>query len=517
MNKRTISMSDTLVKKTAFNTCVAIASQAIAVIVGLFLPQALMLCYGSPTNGLITSLQQIVSYLTLIEGGLTGSLSFALYKPMAKGDQNLINTILSSARKQYNRIGLVFLIALCVLAVLYPVVVNGSPYSYGETLLFVLLLGVNGATQVLFIGKYKALFMASQRNGLSLAINSLSTAAYSLIIIVAAYAGCPAIFAVAAGASAYVLRAFAYWLSARVIYPDCSFNQNATYRFKQQGDVFAQQIMAMLILNSPVIILTVLQCPLDEISVYTTYNLVLQSVFLVFYSIENSVTSSFGAVIASGDLRRLRGALDKFYSTYFFIWTIFFSCVFALFLPFIQSYTVGMGDVEYVRVAEITICALIGAAWTLRNMQTLALTAAGKYSEMRRGFIVETVVTVFFCTFGYLLWGLVGLLVGRLVGASWRFFDLSTTSCREVLEYPAGRIGIRIVVAAAAILVFNLGFTYATTQIVFDSLWVWLLVAAASLLGSSLIATALYFPMEWRNWVPAVKSFVGKRGSKHVK
>ena len=108
-------MSGVLVKKTAINTCIALASQAIAVIAGLFLPQALMLCYGSSTNGLITSLQQIVSYLTLIEGGLTGSLSFALYKPIADGDKKLVNTILSSARRQYNRIGLFYSIAICSL------------------------------------------------------------------------------------------------------------------------------------------------------------------------------------------------------------------------------------------------------------------------------------------------------------------------------------------------------------------------------------------------------------------
>ena len=507
-------MSGVLVKKTAINTCIALASQAIAVIAGLFLPQALMLCYGSSTNGLITSLQQIVSYLTLIEGGLTGSLSFALYKPIADGDKKLVNTILSSARRQYNRIGLFYSIAICALAALYPVVVSGSSYSYGETLMFVLLLGTNGATQILFIGKYKALFMASQRNGLSLAINSLSTAAYSLIIIVAAYAGCPAVIAVAAGAIAYVVRALAFWVSARIFYPDCSFDQKPTYQFKQQGDVFAQQIMAMLILNSPVIILTVLQCPLEEVSVYTTFNLVLQSVFLIFYSIENSVTSSLGAVIASGDKRRLQIALDRFYSTYFFLWTVFFSCMFALFLPFIQSYTVGVEDVEYVRTAEIMICSLVGAVWTLRNMQTLALTAAGKYVEMRRGFIVETVATILLCTVGYLVLGLAGLLAGRFIVSSWRFFELSITTYKELINYPLRNIGIRIGVSAVAIAVFNLIFDCATRQIVFSSLWTWVAVAAASLPIAALITILLYFPVDGKQWISAARSFVYKRGNR---
>ena len=189
--------------------------------------------------------------------------------------------------------------------------------------------------------------------------------------------------------------------------------------------------------------------------------------------------------------------------------------MFALFLPFIQSYTVGVEDVEYVRAAEITICALVAAAWTLRNMQTLALTAAGKYVEMRRGFIVETVATVLLCTVGYFVLGLAGLLTGRFLAASWRFIDLSIITCKELIKYPMRNIGVRIGVSAAVIVVFNLIFDCATHQIVFNSLWVWAAVAAVSLPVASLIAILLYLPLDGRQLVSAARSFVCKQGNRH--
>ena len=188
--------------------------------------------------------------------------------------------------------------------------------------------------------------------------------------------------------------------------------------------------------------------------------------------------------------------------------------MFALFLPFIQSYTVGVEDVEYVRTAEIMICSLVGAVWTLRNMQTLALTAAGKYVEMRQGFIFETVATILLCTAGYLVLGLAGLLAGRFFVSSWRFFDLSITTYKELIKYPLRNIAIRIGISAAAIVAFNLIFDCVTRQIVFNSLWIWIAVAAASLPVAALVAILLYLPLDGKRWISSARSFLYKRGNR---
>ena len=64
--------------RSLINIGLSLISQLITVIVGMLLPRALMINYGSATNGLITSLQQMISYLTLIEGGLLSTVAVSL-------------------------------------------------------------------------------------------------------------------------------------------------------------------------------------------------------------------------------------------------------------------------------------------------------------------------------------------------------------------------------------------------------------------------------------------------------
>ena len=81
-------------KSSIQNTVIALISEIVVTFVGLLFPRALILNYGSEANGLITSLQQVIQYLTLLDAGLSGAAIFALYKPLAENDNQRIREIL---------------------------------------------------------------------------------------------------------------------------------------------------------------------------------------------------------------------------------------------------------------------------------------------------------------------------------------------------------------------------------------------------------------------------------------
>lgn len=60
-------------KASIRNTVIALTSEILVTVVGFMLPRAIMVNYGSETNGLITSLQQFIQYFTLLEAGLSGA------------------------------------------------------------------------------------------------------------------------------------------------------------------------------------------------------------------------------------------------------------------------------------------------------------------------------------------------------------------------------------------------------------------------------------------------------------
>ena len=46
--------------------------QVVTVISGFIIPKIILTNFGSSVNGLVSSLNQFLSYITLIEGGITG-------------------------------------------------------------------------------------------------------------------------------------------------------------------------------------------------------------------------------------------------------------------------------------------------------------------------------------------------------------------------------------------------------------------------------------------------------------
>lgn len=441
-------------KGSVANILLSLGSQVIVVVVGLFLPRALIVNYGSEVNGIVTSLQQIVAYLTLVEGGIAGSTMAALYKPLANGDTHQVSVVCSAARRFYNKAGWLFVGLVFLVGLGYPVASSKSSFGSVELFLFVALSGVNGATQLLFIGKYKALLMASRNNGIVMAINASSTALYSLIFIVLSYCRVGVLLAFMMATCAYFARALAFYCAAKRKFPKVNYRLKERYAFAQQRDVLAQQILNMVILNSPTVIMTLLQVPFSVMSVYSVYNLVLSSVFMLFYTIENTMTATFGNIVATETKEELRAKYFDFVRLYSVFWSWAFVCLAALFIPFIEVYSQGVVDAEYVLPFECALFIGIAACWTLRNAETVLFTAAGRFREHRRGFAIEACICVVLSVAGCAAFGLAGLLLGRLVSSAYRVVDLARRNARDYLDCSV--LGM-VRLYAPALLVFALG------------------------------------------------------------
>ena len=71
-------------KKAIKNIVSSLALQIITLICGFAIPKLIMQNYGSEVNGLIASITQFLTYITLADAGLGQVLKAILYKPIAK-------------------------------------------------------------------------------------------------------------------------------------------------------------------------------------------------------------------------------------------------------------------------------------------------------------------------------------------------------------------------------------------------------------------------------------------------
>ena len=86
-------------KQAFLNTLMSFLLQLILAVSGIFLPRFFIEAYGSPVNGLVTSIGQFITYMSLVEAGVGTAGTVALYKPLADGDRGEVSAIVSAAKR----------------------------------------------------------------------------------------------------------------------------------------------------------------------------------------------------------------------------------------------------------------------------------------------------------------------------------------------------------------------------------------------------------------------------------
>lgn len=90
---------------------------AIIAILGLVKTKILLQCLGDEYVGIYQLFYQIYLYISLVDGGLCAAVTYQLYKPVNENNYEEINSILSGAKKYFNRIGLFIIILGLLLSV----------------------------------------------------------------------------------------------------------------------------------------------------------------------------------------------------------------------------------------------------------------------------------------------------------------------------------------------------------------------------------------------------------------
>lgn len=77
-------MGNSNAKKGMANILTGILNQVVTIAFGILIPRLVLLNLGSEANGLLNSVNQILTYLALLEAGISIASLQALYKPDRK-------------------------------------------------------------------------------------------------------------------------------------------------------------------------------------------------------------------------------------------------------------------------------------------------------------------------------------------------------------------------------------------------------------------------------------------------
>ena len=278
-------------RKALKNILANLILQITVALSGLILPRFFIIAYGSAMNGMIVSVTQFISYLALVEAGVSAASIVGLYKPLADNNIDEINRILSATKRFYYRSGIAYVLLLVFLVVLYPMLVQNQ-IQPGITRFMIIILATSNLVDYLFLGKYKVLLMANQKGYVMMLVQTLGTVLNTVITVWLIMEGCNVLLVKFVATVIYILRFILIWIYVRKHYRFLDFNAEPNYNaINQRWAALLHQITGVIVNNTSVVVMTVFMGAkaLIEVSVYGVYNMIANAISLLVGSFNLSL------------------------------------------------------------------------------------------------------------------------------------------------------------------------------------------------------------------------------------
>lgn len=149
-------------QKSILNAKVGLIFYFLITVVTFFSRKIFLDCLGPDFVGLTGTLYSILSVLNLTEFGVGSSIAYFLYAPIAKGDHEQINEIVSVCGYLYRIVGTIILIIGIIVSALFPIIFSNT--IFGLSIVFFAFYCILGSSLIGYYINYKnQLLYADQR------------------------------------------------------------------------------------------------------------------------------------------------------------------------------------------------------------------------------------------------------------------------------------------------------------------------------------------------------------------
>ena len=405
-------------KVTLINIISSLSLQVVTVISGFIIPKIILINFGSNVNGLVSSLNQFLSYITLIEGGITGVVLANLYKPLVDHDEKKISAVLVTAKKFFNKIGYLFIVYSIGVAVVYPIL-SKEGFSWPFVASLTIVLSLNLLIQYLFSLSFRVILQADKK----IYIISFTQIVITICNIVCAF------FSVKIYPSIHLLKLLTgllYFIQPLVYgyfvkkYYNINWNIDTDDSLlKERWNGFAINCAAFIHNSTDITILTIFT-NLSTVSIYGVYTLVTNGLNGLFASIFRAIAPTVGQAYAKGDENELNKKMDLFEFITFISVYFCFTLSGLLITPFVQLYTKGVTDADYIQPLFGVLMVMAEGLYLIKEPHLDLSYSANKFKELSVPAFVEAGINILFSVTLVHKFGLVGVAIGTIVGMTYR-------------------------------------------------------------------------------------------------
>lgn len=408
--------------RALLNAVASVTLQIVTIINGLIVPRLILESFGSELNGIVLSINQFLSYISLAEGGVTGVVSASLYRALRRRDMGSAKSIYDTMTFFCKRIAWLFLGYITILSVVFAVVFR-SEFNSGFVFLLVWVLALVQIVQYGFALAPRTLLNADKKVYV-VAFVQIGMCVLSLILTIVCIRLWPNILLLKiATGLCYLIQPIVFYVIIKRRYNwhlrtkrPMQLNRDL---LKKRWDGLLISFAAFIHNNTDIVILTIFASYL-EVSVYGVYLLVTAGIRGLVQAISRGIAPSLGHVLASGDKAKIRRSFSKYRWGMFGLITTGFILAFVLIRPFINFYTRDIVDVDYDRPVFAILMLTAEMVYLLRESHVNLAYAAGKFKELSWVCATEAAINIVASLIAVQFWKLEGVALGTLVAMIWR-------------------------------------------------------------------------------------------------
>lgn len=397
---------------TLLNIVSNLILQMFTIISGFILPKLILENFGSDVNGLVSSITQFLSYISLLEGGVTSIIMTALYKPLVNKDTEKISSIMNTSKIFFRKISLIFIIYTLLLSIIYPIIFK-TEFSFGYVMSLIWIISVGLLIQYMFSITMKTL-LNSDKKIYIVSFVQIIIIILNIILSIIVIKIFPNIHLLKIISSLLFLLQpiiYSFFIKKYFIIDKNVEIDNSLLKNRWNG--FAINFAAFIHFSTDVTILTIFT-NLQTVSIYSVYSLVTNGLRQLVQAVTSAINPTIGQAYAKGNVIDLNEKLDLYEYITFIIVFFMFTLAGLLITPFVMIYTSNITDANYYQPLFGILIVVSEALYLIKFPHLHLAYSANKYKEITPISYVEAISNIVISLILVQKLGIIGIVIGTI-------------------------------------------------------------------------------------------------------
>lgn len=414
------------------NVVFGFGGQVISIVIGLIVPHIMIKSYGSDVNGLMSTITQIFSYMALLEAGIGQASRNALFKPITEGNKDAISYVLSVSRHYFRKVVVFYAIAVSLLAVSAPFILK-TTVDHVTVFWVVILEGMSGVVSFYFISTITTMLGADGRGYINNNITVLNKMIGYAVKIYMAYLGMNIVYLQSVFFLITVAKVIFYRFYFKKYYGWVDYSAAPkSVRLKDRNSYIITEIAWTMFSSTDMIVISAfLSTKLS--SVYAVYHMVFSGLNTLLNAVYGNVSYLLGQAYHE-NIHKYEKVHDAFISIFFGGMTILVSVAYLLCIPFVQLYTRGITDIDYIYHWLPLLFSLVQLISWSRYIGGNLTGVAGYAKETSWVSLIEALINIVLSVALVNRYGIVGVLLATVLALPLKVLWCIYISDKKVLH-----------------------------------------------------------------------------------